>query len=59
MTTPVNLNKWRKAKAKVDAKTRADENSARFGRTKAEKQTEAKTAQLLSKRLDGHKADDV
>jgi hypothetical protein len=36
MTTPVNLNRFRKTKAKADAKTQAAENRVKFGRTKAE-----------------------
>ncbi|MCR9126439.1 MAG: DUF4169 family protein [Rhodobacteraceae bacterium] len=37
MTDPVNLNRARKAKARADKKLRADENSTKFGRTKAER----------------------
>ncbi|MEO1026773.1 MAG: DUF4169 family protein, partial [Pseudomonadota bacterium] len=37
MSTPINLNKARKAKAKRDAKQTADENAIKFGRNKAEK----------------------
>ena len=54
---PVNLNKVRKAKAKADAKTKADENAVRFGRTKAEKSLEQARGVLAVTRLDGHKRD--
>ena len=36
MTTPINLNKARKARARSDAKRQAAENRVRFGRDKAE-----------------------
>ena len=38
---PVNLNRVRKEKARVQKRARADENAVKFGRTKAEKQLEA------------------
>jgi len=38
MADPINLNKARKAKAKLEDELRAQANRARFGRTKAEKQ---------------------
>jgi hypothetical protein len=34
MSEPVNLNKFRKAKAKAEKEQKAKENRARFGRTK-------------------------
>ena len=37
MAAPVNLNKARKARAKAEAKRRADGNAALHGLTKAEK----------------------
>ncbi|MCR5880975.1 DUF4169 family protein [Phenylobacterium sp. J367] len=37
MVEPINLNKTRKARAKVDAQKTAAENRVRFGRTKSEK----------------------
>lgn len=37
MTEPINLNKFRKARARADDKAKAAENRVRFGRTKAEK----------------------
>ena len=37
MSEPVNLNRARKARARAEAKTRAVENRAAFGRTGDEK----------------------
>ena len=45
---PVNLNHARKDKTRADAKAMADENSVRFGRTKAQKVLEA--AQVIHAR---------
>jgi len=57
MTTPINLNKARKAKAR-DAKTQtASENRAKFGRTKAERTLEEARAAKLAKLTDGHRLD--
>ena len=38
MAEPVNLNRFRKQKARAEQKARADQNAVIFGRTKAEKQ---------------------
>ena len=55
MTTPINLNKARKARAKEEARVQAAENRVKFGRTKAEKLTaEVKVARTRSL-LDGAK----
>lgn len=55
MTTPINLNKARKAKEKLEAEQRAKENRAKFGRTKAQKKLEAAKAEALAKRTEGHR----
>ncbi|MDP3459391.1 MAG: DUF4169 family protein [Hyphomonas sp.] len=55
MTTPINLNKARKAKEKADAEQRAKENRAKFGRTKAEKKLEAAKADKQAKQAEGHR----
>lgn len=55
MADPVNLNKARKARAKAEARARADENAARFGRTKAEKDLEKARAKKARTDLDGKK----
>ncbi|CUI00640.1 DUF4169 family protein [Leisingera aquaemixtae] len=58
MEKPVNLNRYRKEKARAQKKARADRNAVTFGRTKAEKDLDkARNAQEL-KRLDEHKRDE-
>jgi hypothetical protein len=54
-TTPINLNKARKARAKEEAKAKAAENRARSGRTKAEKAAEAARTAKIQSLLDGAK----
>ncbi len=56
MSQPVNLNRFRKQKARADKKTRADANAARFGRSKAEKDLEKARAEKAQRDLDGHKS---
>ena len=58
MTTPINLNKARKAHERVLKKAKADTNVARFGRTKAERLLEAAQAQRAEMRLDQQKFED-
>jgi hypothetical protein len=55
MSKPVNLNRFRKEKARADKKARADENSVKFGRTKSEKQRDTDKAQADIRHLDEHK----
>ena len=55
MSKPVNLNRFRKEKARAVKKARADENAVKFGRTKAQKDAEAKITDIESRRLDGKK----
>ncbi|WP_411350968.1 DUF4169 family protein [Leisingera aquaemixtae] len=58
MKKPVNLNRYRKEKARAEKKARADRNAVTFGRTKAEKDLDkARNAQEV-KRLDEHKRDE-
>ncbi|AHD01049.1 DUF4169 family protein [Leisingera methylohalidivorans] len=58
MGKPVNLNRYRKEKARAGEKARADQNAAAFGRSKAEKDLDkARNAQEI-KRLDEHKRDE-
>lgn len=58
MGKPVNLNRYRKEKARAEKKARADRNAVTFGRTKAEKDLDkARNAQEV-KRLDEHKRDE-
>ncbi|HIG23831.1 MAG TPA: DUF4169 family protein [Henriciella marina] len=53
MTTPINLNKARKQKQRVEAEKKAAENRVKFGRTKAEKAAQKSEADRLCKGLDG------
>lgn len=55
MAEPINLNKARKAKAKLEAKATAAENRVRFGRTKAEKSAAQLEQDRLSRKTDGAK----
>ncbi|MGR3622483.1 DUF4169 family protein [Pseudophaeobacter sp.] len=57
MAEPVNLNRFRKDKARAEKKARADQNAVKFGRSKAEKDLDkARKAQEVQ-RLDDHKRD--
>lgn len=54
----INLNKVRKARAKAEAKTRAAENRAAFGRSKDERTGARKEIDRADKDLDGKKRED-
>ena len=58
MAEPVNLNRFRKDKARAEKKARADENAVKFGRTRAEKDREAARAEKARRELDGHRRDE-
>ena len=55
---PVNLNRVRKQKARAKDKARADENAARFGRTKAQKALEQAQTDKARATLDQHRRDE-
>ncbi|MYM53791.1 DUF4169 family protein [Thalassovita mangrovi] len=55
MSTPVNLNQFRKQKARAEKRARADENAVKFGRTKAEKSLEKARADKAARDLEGKK----
>ncbi len=57
MSEVINFNKARKAKVKSLAKAKANENSVKFGRTKAQKDLEKAQADQNATRLDGKKQD--
>ena len=58
MGKPVNLNRFRKEKARAEKKARADENAAKHGQSKADR-TVVKLQQDRQRRdLDGHKVDE-
>lgn len=58
MTEIVNLNRFRKEKARARKKAQAEENAAKFGRTKTEKQLETAKVEKFIRDLDGHKTDE-
>jgi Domain of unknown function (DUF4169) len=51
----VNLRGVRKAKARAGAQARAEENRAKFGRSKAEKVVDEKTKAQSERRLEAHR----
>ena len=53
MTEIVNLNRFRKAKARADEKRQAAENRVAFGRTKAEKAADKAERTRAARTLDG------
>jgi len=57
VSTPINLNKVRKARARRDKRARADENALKFGRTKAEKSRDRGETLRAVQKLDNHKRD--
>ncbi len=58
MGKPVNLNRYRKEKARADKKARADQNAVAFGRTKAEKEVVKLQQDKLKRDLDNHELDE-
>lgn len=58
MTTPINLNRARKTRARAEDKAKADANAARFGRTKAERLLEATKTAKARAMLDQHQLDE-
>ena len=57
MAEPVNLNRFKKAKARAEKKARADENAVTFGRSKIEKSLDKANVKLTESTLDGKKRD--
>ena len=58
MSSVTNLNQFRKKKARADKRAKGDENAVKFGRTRAEKELEAKRKEKADKDHAGHKRDD-
>jgi hypothetical protein len=58
MSKIANLARARKLRARADAKQQADENSVKFGRSKAEKMLRALQTTKARRMLDAHKMDD-
>lgn len=55
---PVNLNRFRKEKARAESKARADQNAVKFGRSKAQKELEKARADKAARDLDQLKGDE-
>jgi Domain of unknown function (DUF4169) len=51
----VNLRRYRKAKEKAQAQARAEENRAKHGRTKSERQGKTARDSLTNRKLEGHR----
>ena len=58
MVEPVNLNRYRKAKARADRKAQTSENSVKFGQTKTESALEKARADKAKTEIDQHKLDE-
>ncbi len=57
MAEPINLNRYRKTKARAEGKARADANTVKFGRSKAEKTLDQARSDKARRDLDGHEQD--
>ena len=57
MADPVNLNRFRKARARLAAREQADRNAAFHGLTKPEKDRAKAEAKRESQHLDGNRLD--
>jgi len=55
MSSPVNLNQFRKQKARAEKRARAGENAGKFGRSKAEKVLDKARTEQSDRDLDGKK----
>jgi Domain of unknown function (DUF4169) len=55
MAEIINLRAARKAKDRTEARAKGDENAAKFGRTRAEKDLEKARADKARRDLDGAK----
>ena len=58
LVDPVNLNKFRKAKARAENEQRAQENRVKYGRTKAEKARDKLQSKQQQDTVDQRKRDD-
>jgi len=54
MADIVNLRAVRKTREREAKRMQGDENAARFGRTKAERDRHAAEVNLIERKLDGH-----
>jgi hypothetical protein len=51
----VNLRQFRKSKARAEKDAKAEQNRAKFGRTKGQKQLDKAAEDAARRHLDGHK----
>jgi hypothetical protein len=58
VSKPINLGKVRKARARAEKRAQADQNAAKFGRTKAQKTAEARDADRAARHVDGAKREE-
>lgn len=58
MSKVVNLNRFRKDKARAGKRAQGDANAAKFGRSKSERETLKTEAEKAARHLDGHKRED-
>ena len=58
MNDVINLNKERKAKAKIEKEKTAENNRRKFGRTKQEKKFEKDRVEMVEEHVDAHKLED-
>ena len=57
MSQPVNLTKFRKAKARAEKSARAAQNAVKFGRSNAQKRLQETKNAAKVQHLDRHKRD--
>ncbi len=55
MNSPISLNKARKDRDRSARKSQADQNSVKFGQTKAQKEALKARAQQIARNLEAHK----
>jgi hypothetical protein len=55
MKAPINLNQARKERTRANKKGQADENAARYGQSKAQKEALKARAALIKRNLEAHK----
>lgn len=53
MSTPINLNKARKSRARAEKSARADANAVAFGRPKSEREHAKRENSRVARDLDG------
>ena len=57
MSKVVNLNRFRKDKARADKRAQGDANSAKFGQTRAQRKLTEAEREKAARTLDGHRRD--